>query len=150
MVQYLEDVMKTYQAIAVGLALLAATTAQAQNPASLAKTGNSSRLEQYAHLDFDKIEKTYLNCLNSDNQGVVEAAIGMVTYIRVAFPNRKMTEIREKLFDLASSGVSHSVRSKAFVAMQVFADPMAYGKLLDSNGTDGTWNFDDIASKFRP
>ena len=142
--------MKTYQAIAVGLALLAATTAQSQNFSSPTKADNSSaRLDQYQHLDFDKIEKAYLNCLNSDNQGVVESAIGVVTYIRAAFPDRKMSEIRAKLYDLASSSPSHSVRVKAFLAMQVFADPTAYKKIADSNSS-GSWPFDDLAAKFRP
>jgi hypothetical protein len=146
-----EDVMKTYQAVALGLTLLATVAAQAQQSESLSKAETkSARLERYQHLDFDKVEKNYLKCLNSENQGVVEAAIGVVTYIRVAFPNRKMAEIRAKLVDLALNDSSYAVRSKAFMAMQVFADPAAYEKIAGTKGADGDWKFDDIAVKFRP
>lgn len=143
--------MKTYQAFAVGLAMLAATTAYSQDSGSPAKAGlNSTELERYKHMDFDKIERSYLKCLESDNEGVVESAIGMVTYIRVNFPNRKMAEIRAKLTELASSGLSYAVRGKAFIAAQVFADPTAYRKIVESIRGDDNWPFDDLAAKFRP
>ncbi len=143
--------MKTYQAVALGLALLAAAPANSQDGPGIATTGvTPPQRERYQKLDMDKVEATYLNCLNSTNNGVVESAVGIVTYIRVIFPERKMCEIRSRLFDLATHGATFSIRAKAYMAMQVFADPVAFRSLADSNRANADWPFDNIAAKYRP
>lgn len=140
--------MKTTKALIIGLALIATTAAQAQDIASmsLAKrshTGDESRRT----LNFPKVEANYLISLNSGVPQVVESALGHITLMRIAYPNQDLRKLQEKLYDLASSGATKSIRYKAFIAMQVFANPAAFKGSIVGRQYNGDGLIEEIAAQ---
>ena len=78
--------MKTHRFLALGLALAAVTTLQAQqyHDSSTSELGQATASSH--GLNFERIKVNYLRCLYSDVPGVVESALGHVTYMRIAYP----------------------------------------------------------------
>ena len=143
-----EDVMKTHRALVIGIALIAAIVARAQDLAVLPKTEVShSRENSRKVLDFQKVEVNYLACLNSPIPGVVESALGHITLMRIAYPNQDLRKIRERLHDLASRGATRCIRHKAFIAMQVFANPLAFEGAITSTQCNGDSLLEDLAAQ---
>ena len=140
--------MKTRSALIIGFALTAAVAAQAQNIAQLSTTEVShSRDNSPKILNFQKVEANYLLTLNSDVSAVVESALGHVTLMRIKYPEQDLKKIQEKLYDLASQGTTKSIRQKAFTAMQVFANPSAFNKAIESGQTCGDGLLENLASQ---
>jgi hypothetical protein len=140
--------MKTHKALIFGLALTAAVAAQAQDLAELSKAEIPHPREASRKvLNFQKVEANYLLTLNSDIPGVVESALGHVTLMRIVYPTQDLRKIQEKLYDLAAQGATHSIRHKAFTAMQVFANPFAFKKAIRVGQTCGDGLLEDLASQ---
>ena len=129
--------MKTQKALVIGLALTVAVAAHAEDFSELSKARTSHSRESLNKVpDLQKAKVNYLACLNSETPGVVESALGHVTLMRIVYPKQDLTRIQEKLYDLAARGATKSIRQKAFIAMQVFADPTTYrGAILDKQGS---------------
>lgn len=140
--------MKTHTALFIGLALTAAISARAQDLAQLSKTETSHSREYPSKvLDIRKAEANYLSNLNSDIAGIVESALGHVTLMRITYPTYDLKRIQEKLYDLASQGATKSIRTKAFTAMQVFANPGAFKGAIVSGQTCGDGLLEELATQ---
>lgn len=140
--------MKTTKALFMGLALIAATAADAQNMAemSMGKRTNA-RDESRKTLNFPVVETNYIHNLNSEVPGVVESALGHVTLMRIAYPRQDLRKLQEKLYDLASRGATRSIRYKAFIAMQVFGNPGAFKSTIVGRDYSGDGLLEEIAAQ---
>jgi len=140
--------MKTHRALVIGFVLTAAMAVRAQDLAVLRNTEASHfREESRKVLNFQKAEVNYLLDLNSDVPAVVESALGHVTLMRIAYPKQDLRKIQEKLYDLASQGATRSIRQKAFTAMQVFANPLAFKGAIASRQYSGDGLLEDIVAQ---
>ena len=140
--------MKTHRALVIGLALTAAIAAHAQDLAELSKTGTShSRENSRRVIDIQTAESNYLVSLHSEIPAVVESALGHVTLMRIAYPKQDLRKTQEKLYDLASQGATQSIRHKAFTAMQVFANPLAFKGAIVVGQTNGDGLLEDLAAQ---
>lgn len=140
--------MKPLRLVAIGFVISATAVACSASQPQLSTAGDPpSGNESSVGLNLQKIENSYLRCLNSGNPGVVESALGHVIYLRIAFAKADLREIETRLLDLATRGHTRAIRHKAYVAIQVFADPQAFrGALKSGNGT-GDQFFADIMSR---
>ncbi|MCX6141958.1 MAG: hypothetical protein NTZ35_01940 [Ignavibacteriales bacterium] len=142
--------MKTHKFLTIGLAFVAVTSVRAQLPG---ETMDSAVVRQPASehvLNFDRITRNYLRCLCSDNAGVIESALGHVTYMRIAYPNLDLTQIRKRVFALSMEGFTRSIRRKAFLALEVFADPSSFRNAIVSKRASGDGLFEAIARRMAP
>jgi hypothetical protein len=137
--------MKTQTILAIGLALMATTTTRAQQNESL---DTSARQQATGHIfNFDRVRVNYLKCLSADNPGVVESALGHVTYMRIVFPKLDLTDIQKRISDLSKQGMTPTIRSKALLALQVFADPLSYQNAIASKNGNGDGLLEVLASR---
>jgi len=140
--------MKTTSALLIGLAFTATVAAHAQDIAGLRMVKPSDpTADARRTLNFPRVEANYLLNLHSDVPGVVESALGHVTLMRIAYPKQNLRLLHEKLYDLASRGATLSIRYKAFIAMQVFADPAAYRKSISGRVASGDGLLEEIAAE---
>ncbi len=85
------------------------------NPAKALATMSTARIE-YA-------KKSYLNCLESSNEGVVQSAIGIVLQWRLVSPKEDLSACARKIYDLALNGSSPAIRFKASLASLAMDNP---------------------------
>jgi hypothetical protein len=141
--------MNTTKVLIAGLTLFASVAA-GQGQTNAADVPSTTPIEQGRRLDFKKTAFAYLLCLNSPNQGVVESALGHVAFMRIAYPDIDLREIQEKVFDLSLRGATKPIRAKAFMTLQVFANPSGYKDAIQSNRGNGDGLFETIASRMIP
>ena len=140
--------MKACRIFAIGVAIAAVTAANAQTSDEPLKVRTAifgdSRDKA---VDLKKIKNSYLRCLSSRNPGVVESALTHVTHMRIACPQEDLKEIEALLFGLATRGYTRAIRYKAFMAIQVFANPAGFKDAIDSNYTSSDGFFQVLASR---
>jgi hypothetical protein len=85
--------------------------------------------------DSELIVKRYKICLNSENQGVVEASLAHVLWIRLAAPCVDVTPLKSEIERLSVEGSNASVRFKAYMVAVIFEDPEQF-KTIASQGYD--------------
>jgi hypothetical protein len=140
--------MKTNKCFAIGLFFIAAATARPQDSGALTRASDGNdQAKLYQHMDFQKVSINYLYCLNSGVPGIVESALGHVTYMRIAFPKQNLRDIQAKILDLATRGTTRSIRYKAFTALEVFADPSAFEHAIERRGGNGDGLLDEIGAR---
>jgi hypothetical protein len=145
-----EYIMRTHKILAFGLAFVAVTAVRAQQQRESSDPAVAGPQVSNRVLHLDKIAQNYLRCLNADNPGVVESALGNVTYMRIAYPKLDLKEIQEAIFKLTMTGPSRSIRSKAFMALKVFADPSSFRSAIATGEANGDRLFADIARRMMP
>lgn len=140
--------MKTTRVLLIGLVLATTVTAQAQDIAGMTMVKRSPARETARKtLNFPRVEANYLLNLHSDVPGVVESALGHVTLMRIAYPRQDLQLLQEKLYDLASQGATRSIRYKAFIAMQVFANPVSFKESIAGRESSGDGLLEEIAAQ---
>lgn len=138
---------------AFGLALSVTLIAAVWSPSKNETVGSenvSTPNTRNQGLDFKKIGKDYLVRLNSGKPEVVESALEPVIYMRVAFPKEDFRAIEQRLYNLASRGATRSIRYKAYLAIEVFADPAAFKDAVVSRHLAGEEFYAELAGKIRP
>lgn len=143
-----EDIMKTYTAIVLGLALATSrliaqdTDKKAERPYLIPTTNcNATVLERAG--------KAYLSNLSSDNDGVLESTIAYVTFMRAAAPAENMQEIEATLFRLSNNGRTPAIRYKAYLAGLVFANPKMFSTETAAEYATGDEFFTAVSSRLQ-
>ncbi|HTY38883.1 MAG TPA: hypothetical protein VMH23_17330 [Bacteroidota bacterium] len=141
--------MKAHKALVAGLMFAATTALNAQDIAHYSTNVQKGEMDvRRPTLNFQRAQSNYLRCLNSETPGVVEAALGHVTLMRIKYPQKDMNDIRMKLYDLASEGATASIRQKAFTAMQVFANPTIYRGVISEGQTSGDGLLETVVAQY--
>jgi len=68
----------------------------------------------------------YRECLASDNQGVVEAALAHILWMRVAVPCVDVTPLKADVERLSIEGAPASIRLRAYLTAMVFENPQEF------------------------
>ena len=145
-----EGVMKSV--IAVGLALSVSMVAAVWTPSKNGPLGSeysSSLKSRNPGLDLKKIGRDYLVRLHSGKAEIVESALEPIIYMRIAFPKEDFREIEQTLYDLASRGATRSIRYKAYLAIQVFANPAGFKDAVEFRHLAGEEFYAELAGKIR-
>jgi len=69
---------------------------------------------------------SYLNALNSNNEGMMESAMTNIMIMKLYFPERDYDKFISKLSELTTEGESKQVRFKAFIACNYLKHPERY------------------------
>jgi len=136
--------MKRYMSIAVVTIMMA--TASARPQGSVTMQGEQSVVRHNHGLtNLTRIVTNYQRCLESDVPGVVEAALGHLTYMRIAFPKLDLSSIHTKLEELAVRGSIREIRYKAFTALEVFGEPTTFQRFVETRDGNGDGILEEIA-----
>jgi hypothetical protein len=141
--------MKTYLSVAVVMVMMATSTARPQESRTL--QGEKTPVSQsQQHMSMPRILTNYQRCLDSDVPGVVEAALGHLTYMRIAYPRLDLSTIHAKLEELAVRGSTREIRYKAFTALEVFGEPATFQRFVEHRDGNGDGILEEIAPNLLP
>lgn len=144
--------MKISQVVTLGLVLCATSSVSAQS----ALEGVRSEPAYFAQktsiegADLGRIARLYQWALESKNQGVVESALAHLTHIRIVAPGRDLGDVESTMMSLVRHADSYSVRTKAALALQVFAQPGAFRNLADRDFNSPDELFEAVAQRIEP
>jgi hypothetical protein len=120
--------MKRYAVYAIALVMSAgASTASPQEKAGEERGVFASR-NSHQRANLAKVERNYLACLQSQNDGVVESAIAQVAHLKLYCPDNCFAGLQGSLNSLAVTGRTAAIRYKAYLAMLVFDQPALFAK----------------------
>jgi hypothetical protein len=134
--------------LAISVSMIAAVWSPSPKEPSGSENTSTAKLRNQG-LDFKKIGKDYRVRLHSAKAEVVESALEPIIYMRIAFPKEDFREIEQTLYDLASRGATRSIRYKAYLAIQVFADPAGFKGAVESRQLSGEEFYAELAGKIR-
>jgi len=120
--------MKRYAVYAVALMMAAAASAASAQEKAGGKRGVFSGRSSYQQADLARVERNYLACLQSQNDGVVESAIAQVAHAKLYCPDECFAHLKEALSRMAVTGRTPAIRYKAYLAMLVFDHPAIFVK----------------------
>jgi hypothetical protein len=112
-----KSLVVTLVAAALAGTLSAAAQAQVLEQPELSCPG------KFAQADLSQIEKRYLPCLRSENDGVVESALGHVTQMKLCLPDVEFAQVQGMVIDLSVDGRTPAIRAKAQLASLVYRSP---------------------------
>jgi hypothetical protein len=136
-----ENVMKT---AAVVVMVMLATTGKAQltsERAYFAKGGDSRSINAA------KTEQSYLSCLRTGNDGVIESALAHVAMIKLVIPWNESKATMEKVGEIARTATSPEIRYKAFLTKAVLEDPRMFSGIASSGCNTPDELFSLLASR---
>jgi hypothetical protein len=137
-----EDVMNKKQVTLAAAILLAATNisyAQFFYPV----------LEKITPEKKEKIDRNYSITLESDHQCVVEAALAVVTMVKLDLPSDELPRLRIKIDNLVTSGATPVIRYKAYLASAVFTNPAMFKQEGSLHYNDSNELFAALAERLR-
>jgi len=85
-----------------------------------------SAAARYHTADARILERAYLGCLESTNDGVVESAIAQTARMKLALPELPFEKMQAALGILSVNGRTATIRYKAYLAGLVFDDPAMF------------------------
>jgi hypothetical protein len=146
----MEDVMKAYTAITLGLTL-AASAALGQASVSRAADARPylSNTLNYNGIRLPQAKKNMLWTLSSENDGVVESVIGQIAHMRIMLPQEDMQDLEAVLTQLANYGRTPVIRYKAYLATLVFVNPGMFTKEAAHDYTSSDEFLGAIASRLQ-
>ena len=132
--------MKGYTLVA-GL-MLATAPVMGQTPTVKASDEQPciSNSINFSRVNIPLLKKNFLWTLKSENDGVVESGLALITQVRILLPNEDMKDIESEVASLVRKGRTQVIRYKAYVAGQVFADPAEFGEIAAGS----YMNYNDI------
>jgi hypothetical protein len=114
-----EDVMNKKQMVLAALMITAITNlSQAQTFYPV--------LKKFSTAEKERMDRSYAVSLNFTYNGLIESALAVVTMIKLDLPEDEFPMIKGAIDDLAVHGTTPVIRSKAFLAKAVFANPAIF------------------------
>jgi hypothetical protein len=104
-------------------------------------------LGKFSPVKKESLDRNYTVDLESQNEGIVESALAIVTMIKLDLPSEKFPMIREQIESLVSSGATPVIRYKAYLAGTVFTDPPMFKQVTMNNYRDYDEFFHAVAGK---
>lgn len=144
--------MKISQVVTLGLVMCATSSAFAQSAFEgvLAEPAYFAQKASIESADLGKIARLYEWALESKNQGVVESALAHLAHIRIVAPEADLGDVETSMTSLVRHADSYSVRTKAGLALRVFAQPGAFRNLADRDFNSPDELFEAVAQRIGP
>jgi hypothetical protein len=83
-------------------------------------------LKTYSPSEKERVANIFAVSLNSENNGLVESTLSIVTMMKLDLPSDDFPKIKERIDNLAVTGTTPVVRYKAYLAGAVFANPAMF------------------------
>ena len=119
--------MKTSGLFLAALLLAGAPLAALSQDESGGKKGYAV-MADFRAFDACRHVNSLLQSLDYDNQGVVESAIRMAIFVKLAQPEFSCPDVEETLARLAREGATETIRLKASLAAIVYAQPTLFSE----------------------
>ena len=100
----------------------------------------------YKKMNLERGEKNYAACLRSVNDGVIESGRAMAAYMKICVPDRSFETLKKEIARLVTEGATDRIRFKAYLALQVFAEPTLFQAQANTEYKDGDDFFAAIAA----
>jgi hypothetical protein len=136
-----ENVMKT---TAVVVMMMLAATAKAQFAPERAYFAKASYSQS---INTARTEQSYLSCLRTGNDGVIESALAHVAMMKLTVPWNESKATMEKVGDVARTATSPEIRYKAFLTKAVLEDPRMFLGIASSGCNTPDELFSLLASR---
>lgn len=127
----------------IGIVLSVAQGARSQ------EQGYFSEPDHYTSADLERAQKNYQVALRARNSGLAESAIGQVATIGLMVPDRVSNQVKQAIVELASGGMSTSIRYKAYLTMIVFEHPSLFVNEKHRRFTDPDQLFAAIGNRLQ-
>ncbi len=135
-----EDVMNKKQMVLAALMICAiANLSQAQTFYPV--------LKKYSTADKERLDKTYATALSSGHNGFIEAALAIVTMMKLDLPADEFPMIRDEIDYLAAHSTTPMVRYRACLAGAVFAHPAMFTEEAAHQYSDSDAFFSALADR---
>ncbi len=110
--------MKTAAVLLAGTLLLAMGSLKAQP--------YFSNLASHEKANLDQVEKYYLECLKSSNEGVIESGLAHVARMKLYYPERPFAELEKQIVVLSAEGPTAGLRYRAYLVRCLFSTPSVF------------------------
>jgi hypothetical protein len=118
--------MKSTALFLAGAVMLASASTSAAQTASQETARKTYTVPCNWKGDSKLVVNRYRACLASDNQGVVEAALAHILWMRVAAPCVDVTPLKADVERLSIEGAPASIRLRAYLTAMVFENPQEF------------------------
>ena len=120
--------MKKVKAVLTLILIVALSASAFAQAATLTGTGQlaqklNNESGEKEELLIDRAKKGYLHSLNSDNEGIVESALFYVLKFKLTYPGLDVSEIGERINEVAQNGDTPEIRYKAYIAVNYLNNP---------------------------
>lgn len=133
--------MKTYAAVVATLLLAATANSQITNVKYFADEA------RYNSPNALRAERSYVVCLGSENDGVIESALAHVTMMKLMNAIDENKTLRTKVAMLARTASSAELRYKAFLTKSVLENPAMFKNLSTTSYDTPDELFGAVASR---
>ena len=140
--------MKTVTVI-LAAACLAGLTARAQEIGSSPARPYFSSESSYAAINPEKVEKAYISCLKTDNQGVVESALAHAAWMKLMMPDVEFSNLKCEINRLAVSADSPAIRTQAYLTALVFEHTELFANVTRVTPQDAGTLFSTLNNELR-
>lgn len=137
--------MKTLTAVIA--MMIMATIANAGDNANASDKSYFSDAAAYKCINTTKIMNTYLSCLSSENEGVVESALAHVAMLKLMLPGCDFKAVNAKVAEVSLKAASAETRYKAFLTKTVLEEPGMFIRIEETRYSDADELFGALASK---
>ena len=128
---------RIFQILAIGGLMATAVQAQSFYP----------DISKFSTTDKERMDKNFAAALKSDNEGLVESALTIVTKVKLSLPDEQYQSIREEIEKLTGDGTTPSIRYKAYIAEAVFTDPSIFREETGEVYANGDALFSALAQR---
>lgn len=96
-----------------------------------------------------KAERNYVDCLSSDNYGVVESGLALVAQMKLRYPEIAFSRLNREVGRLVLEGSTPVIRYKAAIVSAVLNNPALFAAEGESQIDDGELLLYALASKLQ-
>lgn len=138
--------MKTGYVVALGMALMTGNGMAADTTGNADTYFSARAVERIVTV---KVVRNYQFCLRSENNGVVESALGQVAFMKLVNPDQPMEMLQEDITQLVLFGRTPRIRYRAYLAAQVIDNPGMFAGIAMPACTTCDELFDELAGELQ-
>jgi len=109
--------------------MIVAAAAMITAAGAMGQTAYFSNEARHKCSDLASAEKKYVQCLKSDNAGVVESALAHAVNMKLICPSVEFRKLKAEISDLSKSGSTPVTRYKAYLAGLVFENAAMFTRV---------------------
>ena len=102
---------------------------------------------KYLGMPVAKAERSYLACLQSNNEGVVESALAQVAMMKLVLPTCESKALQEKVGQMSRKAANPEMRYKAFLTANVLEQPQVFSGIESGRYNSADELFDVVATR---
>jgi hypothetical protein len=127
--------------------LMMLTLAVAITTSGVARDRYFSDAQRHRSVDLAPVAQRYIECLSSENEGVVNSALAHATWMKLMVPERSFTDLQARINALAAMGSTSEIRYRAYLASMVYDRPALFKGEEAKEFQDGDDMFTSVSQR---